>query len=371
MNYLSNLFLWRVKILIVFLGSFFFLFSSCNSKENNLISFVNEKSEMKESSLDTMFSLLKYVKLETLPESLIGNKISKIRKYNGKYYISTDHKELLIFLEDGSFVRKINRLGNGPQEYTMLADFDLSPNNDIVILDVKKIIIYDENGNYKKEVSLPVTGFNIKDLNGQEALICASGEEHVIYRCDYNGQILEKWLKNKKATSIGSDVPFIAVSDSQVVFQIGFSVDFVSYNTRGKKFTEIRLFGGNECVTTKKEDKLLEQYGFDYLYKFSDLKILFGVASCRDYMLFKLGNDDGHRVYVADLKKNNELKYKSTFIKEEQIKNTLRIDYAHIGIAEDCFISYIPYQEFVLMQGRDDEAVLEDENPVLVEFVVK
>jgi len=346
------------------------IFLSCSNKSNDKLVWVNEKTDLKELPLDSMFTVLRYIQLETTSDALIGNHIGKIRKFNGKYYISSDRKELLIFGNDGSFVRKISSLGNGPGEYRMLSDFDVLPNNDIAILDARKVIIYDEEGGYKRDIPLSINCFNIKDLNGKEFLIYSSGEEYVIYQCDYNGKIIEKYFKHKKITRIYSDVPLFSVNNT-VLFQIGVSVNFVSIDPKERSFAEIYLLNNNECLTSEKEENLQEEYAYDYLYRFPDLKIIFGTSTYTNYLAFKVGNNDGHRVYVVDIKNKNELKYKSEYISDRQNENNLKMDYIHLGIADDCFIDHISHQDFALMQGVYDENVLYEDNPILIELIVR
>jgi hypothetical protein len=350
----------------------FSLFFACSEKANHTVSLINDNNDLKESTLDSMFSLLRYIKLETIPESLIGDKIGKIRKFNNKYYLSSDHKELLIFLEDGTFSHKISKIGNGPGEYGMLVDFDILSNNDIAILDARKILIYDAYGYHKKSIPLSIVGFNIKVINEKEILICASGEEYVIYRLDYEGKMLSKYMKNKKSTSIGSDVPFISLFQKQIIFQIGYSNNFIVYDEKVNEFSEMDFLGNNECLSSKKEDELLEQHGFEYLNLYPSLKIIFGIASYRDYMLFKWGDSTGYCLYVVDMKNDNKLIYKSVPIRGDMDGNMLKIDYPHIGVAGDCFITYVPYLDYMQQQeSTTDEIVTEDENPVLMEFIVR
>lgn len=354
----------KIHILCIILYSL----SSCNNIENKK-ALVNNTSAT-ELTLDSMFKISKFIELETIEESLIGRRICKIRKFNKKYYISSDRNEIIIFHADGKFSHKINKHGDGPGEYNTLSDFDILPNGDIAVVDVKKVIIYDPIGNLKKTIPLDIVGFNIKDIDGKEALICASGEPNVIYRIDYNGTILDTYLENKKSTSIGSCVPFIPLNNKQIIFQIGFSNDFVSYNIRNKRYEEICILNDKECLSSEKEDKLLEQYGFDYLNQYPNLKTIYGVASYDNYMLFKLGSGDKYMVYIIDLR-DNTLKYKSAWLKKSASEE-IPIIFTHAGVAEDCFINYISYSDFKLMNNKEaDINDIDEENPVLMEFVVR
>jgi hypothetical protein len=285
-------------------------------------------------------------------------------------------------------VSKINKLGTGPGEYGILADFDISENDELIILDAQKILICDMQGHLKNSIPLHLTGFNIQRLKNERYLVCASGEKYVLYVLDKNGHVLKKELKNKLSTRIGSDVPFVSVSPEKIIFQTGFSNDFVLYDMDENVFSDIRFLCNNECINTREEDRLMEIYGLDYLEKSPDLKILFGMASYKNHLLYKSGNGKKYTIHFTNIIHHAEDRVSSATLDDITYSTTpdLLLDYVHYGNAEDCFISYFypsqlnighhdneyndKYRELIrsLTTGTID---LDDENPILFEFTVR
>lgn len=109
-------------------------------------------------NLSKYASCIRYIPLETTPQSLIGLTISNIAATGDFLYISSQNRgssEVLMFNNNGNFIQKIGAYGRGPGEYSHIKDLmveeDLS--NRIAIHSHKKILIY-SNGNFVKEISL-------------------------------------------------------------------------------------------------------------------------------------------------------------------------------------------------------------------------
>ena len=85
--------------------------------------------------------------------------IHKIIFYNDKIYISDSRKAKAVFIynKKGELLSTINRIGRGAEEYTSLADFNIDKlTQNIYILDsqLRKILIYDDNGVFLKDIKL-------------------------------------------------------------------------------------------------------------------------------------------------------------------------------------------------------------------------
>jgi hypothetical protein len=370
--------------------AFSFLLTSCTKKPADTDCFIRDNRLVNNEevhSLSSIFKDYKFIRLETSDISLIGKQIIKIKKHENRYYILSDRKEILVYDDNGKYIFKISKLGMGPGEYNILSDFDISENNDIVILDAQKIITYDNQGKLKNSQPINITGFNIKCLKNEKFLICASGEKYVLYVLDKDGAILEKNFKNKLSTRIGSDVPFINISPNQIIFQIGFSNDFICYNTDKNFFSTARLLCDKECISTQEEDRLMKIYGLNYLEKSPDTNTLYGMAAYEKYLLYKIGNNEKYNIYFKNTDNQAEYMVSSNTIDDISYSTPdLLLDYAHYGNAENCFISYFyPFQlninnnnsayndkyKELIHQLTINNVDLNDENPVLFEFTIK
>lgn len=119
--------------------------------------------------LSDFFSKVTLIPLETNENSLIGH-FSGMQIYNDLFFVLDKNmaKAFLVFDKEGSFIRKIGNIGNGPQEYIAIADFTIDrKNNHLLTIDPesKKIYIYSiENGNHLKSITLHEQDVYIHDI---------------------------------------------------------------------------------------------------------------------------------------------------------------------------------------------------------------
>jgi hypothetical protein len=134
------------------------LFASCqkenNKKEVNTYS-ISESIKNMQFKWPQSIKLLQCIKLETNNESLIGS-VNKVEIVNEMIFVlDSKSKAIIIFDEKGAFINKINKHGEGPQEYIELRDFMVdSKSKTILVLDYKKIIRYNFDGHYVSSVKL-------------------------------------------------------------------------------------------------------------------------------------------------------------------------------------------------------------------------
>ncbi|TKG94746.1 6-bladed beta-propeller [Puteibacter caeruleilacunae] len=82
-----------------------------------------------------IFKSFKYIPLETTPECLIGN-IEKIEMLDDHLIIFDRFvtKKIFVFNINGKFITTLGERGKGPGEYSMLSDFDISPDGKSIFL---------------------------------------------------------------------------------------------------------------------------------------------------------------------------------------------------------------------------------------------
>ena len=139
----------------------FMILSSCSSSEKSDILTIPVNVYQDEPILLSEISeRIDVIELETTDNSLIGGGNSNRVLLYKDYILFFDgfavDPKILLFDNKGKFIRRISKRGQGPGEHTALydvvADFE---NNRIYIqtLTSKKIICYDFEGNFIKEVS--------------------------------------------------------------------------------------------------------------------------------------------------------------------------------------------------------------------------
>ncbi len=122
------------------------------------------------------FMDVEYIPLETNNEFVCGNYVLAVGR---NHVIMTNHDNdgnIYIFDRSGKALRKINRKGQGGEEYNILSRVVLDENNNELFVNdmyAKKILVYDLEGNFKRKLSTSedFLFFDMYDFD-QEYLIC-------------------------------------------------------------------------------------------------------------------------------------------------------------------------------------------------------
>lgn len=135
---------------IIYLTLCLFFTISCNkqSAKNtySLSDFVNSKDSI---ALDCDIS---YIPLENTNNGLVSTMQKIIMDEN--YIFIESGAELLQFSTTGKFIRQISSRGRGPEEHLGVVDFAIDSKDDkIYLLDTKKILEFDFNGNFIKKLN--------------------------------------------------------------------------------------------------------------------------------------------------------------------------------------------------------------------------
>lgn len=146
----------------VLLLSILLILISCKSEKDKVQESIKEIDFDEVISNDPImfsdiFSDYKIIPLETTDNSIFSS-IDDIIMLNDTLFIFDRFKSKSVFLFDigGKFINKICRLGKGPGEYLQVSSFDVDENTrNILLFDwtTKKLIFYDFNGDYLREIS--------------------------------------------------------------------------------------------------------------------------------------------------------------------------------------------------------------------------
>jgi len=128
----------------IFCPIIFILFFSCADRQTNTslealgdARYIIDLDVNKEACIpySSVFKNVKTIILENNEDALIG-RVHELQVFDGCIYIldKTIARSLLVFDENGRFIRKIGRMGRGPGEYFLLDDFTLDTENGVVFL---------------------------------------------------------------------------------------------------------------------------------------------------------------------------------------------------------------------------------------------
>ena len=141
---------------LIFLFSILFLLSCKQSKQTDTSNYLvdsNKITNIEGKKLSSLLEHFEIIPLETSDQCLIGE-IYTLKKRNGRYYVQhTNQMKLDVFDENGKHLNTIGRVGNGPGEYAAICDYDADKKN-IYLLSPGKMMFYDINGNFQKEISI-------------------------------------------------------------------------------------------------------------------------------------------------------------------------------------------------------------------------
>ena len=152
------------KIFILLAG---LLLVSCNEQKVGVLMEVPVDIDQNISlPLSEIADKIKVIPLELTDESIINpDRIIRVLQIDNNVIIAENSK-ILVFSIDGKFIRSIGSRGQGPGEFITVRNITVDEkNNRLFVNSQSKLICYDLNGNYLKELTMASDQLYIKDLN--------------------------------------------------------------------------------------------------------------------------------------------------------------------------------------------------------------
>lgn len=180
-----------MKLNILFILALNIIISACKpslDKDNSAkIITLNHNADKNTALLpDTIFEEIVFTPLETSNESLIGT-FEKLEVTEDRFYILDTRlsKALFVFNKSGNFLFKIKALGKGFGEFIHLNDFCIYKNK-IVLLDYKKVLFYNLDGDFIEEKKIKWAAWNISVLDEQNVFLFDNSHVSKNKFCDYH-----------------------------------------------------------------------------------------------------------------------------------------------------------------------------------------
>ncbi|GAB6008815.1 6-bladed beta-propeller [Dysgonomonas reticulitermitis] len=253
------------KIISVFIYVFCLLIivgcKTGNKQANNLfaenIIEINLSTNKNKVLYSELFDSLKYICLETTDDILI-KEITRLKYVDEKIYI-LDKRSQTVFCFDmgGKLCWKIHSLGQGPQEYTQLTDFDIdAENNKIYLFSHRdKILVYDLLGNFVKKYNIKLGGNSFAYDENQMFIYAGTASNEK----DNSGVNNYLFLFNENKNTVEGKLPFKPDKRYGSVHSYNSPNAFCHYDG------EIRFFMPfSNNIYSIKGDSLYIKYHFDF-----------------------------------------------------------------------------------------------------------
>lgn len=229
---------------------------------------------------------IKFIRLETIKGIYVPS--DSRYKIRGDYILIGNSNLLMIFRKNGKYICSINAKGGGPEEYRNIADYELIPDKEeIVICGEGHMLFYTVSGEFIEKQSIPLKSDNIAAL-GQGYFGFAlerfyKGREDSVGKyqliiTDRQGNILDRKFEFPYYIYSGGSTMFCKTADMQGslctllynlnIYQLGpgpiikskYKIDFGIYNPDTSMLQEEKVEKDPDLYLYN-ENKMLKPYG--------------------------------------------------------------------------------------------------------------
>lgn len=241
----------------------FVVFISCefNINKKNTVEIPCEKIDFNSFFLEEVESIpshlinsKKYIKIDDSKENFIFRGIDKIKIFKDNIYILDRRmKKLLVFNMEGEGIGMVGKLGQGPDEYLQITDFDVDNKGCVCIIDgvSNKLMIYDSDFQIQKNIELNFEIDIIHCLDNNTFMLGLSAwnvgefKDDRVVVTDFSNESVSRFLKYDKFIDNSYWISYYTFIESE---------DFIYYN----KPIE------NELYVFSQHGDLLKKYQFDF-----------------------------------------------------------------------------------------------------------
>lgn len=374
-----------MRRIVLFILTVFFV-SACSRKNivktkefiiTDSVEVVNKKNTL----MSSIMTISNIIPLETSELSILGE-IEKIIKRDGFIYVKSRNRPLALFDEKGRFIHNIGKIGAGPEDYSMLADFDIN-NKEIYILTINKIQVYDLEGNWIRTVPLDLNASGIR-LTDDKMLIFALGNENVIHLLDNSGQKMKSLLKRNQALRICRNISFVKYGN-YILFPMGRSNDILAYDTSGNGvFKKISYLSSGQ-LSNEEESDFMEN-NQSYKKELDNLGFFDGMITDNTHVIVPFIKKGKVTLWIKNIRTSQIQAYELSSLKNDLTFSSTHSFFLDNMESKDAFLTYVmPYKlkEYLqktqhqeknqhyerlnkVMENCEDEG-----NPILIEYKIK
>lgn len=138
----------------VFILLFITLLQSCVNRNEEIVAdriiTINPSDAQEEILLSDFVESIEYIKLETLPDCMIGFPLQLIIRERYIYVLDLLQQAVCVFDNEGSYITKLDKQGRGPGEYENIAPIVVDVNEEFLAM-----ATYTSNGSSLLKYSIP------------------------------------------------------------------------------------------------------------------------------------------------------------------------------------------------------------------------
>lgn len=221
--------------------------------------------------LSDLIELAECIELDNAPEATFSS-IDCIVCHGGRYFIFDKYgsNKLLVFDQQGRFVRQIGRPGRGPGEYVRLEDFSIR-NDTIFAMDAngQKILVYGIDGKYVRDVRTANLDFPDAMAWLSDGFLFYRGlyddepfdNVVALYRTDDRADAAEPYFGyNEQSQRVSLSQP-LTESDSMILFSRYLNDTVVRFDRSGHIVEGIHFDFGKRSIPASERVRLGKQGG--------------------------------------------------------------------------------------------------------------
>jgi len=352
------------------------------NKNNSTISINLDKQLKKKIPFSQIFEEVQIIPLETNKESMI-QKIKKFEIFSNRIYIlDKKQKALLIFDAKGKFLKKIQSIGKGPQEYLNITDFNVNKNQIELLTPRGNIVTFDLNGNFINKLNLKLGKKAVHYFtNISDDLVCFyslfSKNKITVYSKSQNKvlyETLEKPTQFDGTILSPGSTPFFNNGENNLYFdeldrqvfvpiKKGFikssNIDFGKYNL---DYSQLQL-EGSALEKHKQITKLFSKFVISFLY----------YKENKDFMVASFGFKEEYTHLILNKSTMGETVF-------QFFEDKIRFPFNPVNLYHDTLVTtiepsmlfhYIPDNDSTVKCNKNLEDFKINDNPVLVKYKLK
>lgn len=134
-------------------------------------------AQRKEFRYTELFDSIRIIPLDTVGDFLLSDAVN-VQFEQGRIFVRDRGNRIFIFDESGKGLAKIDKKGQGANEYLQIEGFDISASDSTICLYVypSRLMYWDFNGNWVKETKVPFGGEDMALLGDDKAVIFVDNE---------------------------------------------------------------------------------------------------------------------------------------------------------------------------------------------------